>query len=745
MPEGRMSLTIPLDATAVPDRGGAQKVKVAIMDAKGRVQTEIAAVNDKGIGEATFKFNASPGSLQVAVGPDSAGDDELFALQTITLSVSARQFALQPVLKLPPLKIPPFYWHWWRRWCFTFTISGRIVCPDGRPVPGAKVCAYDVDWWWIWSGLQLVGCDTTDANGAFSMRVRWCCGWLPWYWWRLRLWSLEPPLLEKIRGALRLTPIIDELPDPPPRPTLKVFRKLLDDAGINPQPLPPRRVAVPERLLPPVLQPTKTPDDVPLELADFDKLRDRLLQFLPPIPELERLQVWPWFRWHPWWDCRPDIIFRATQDCEGRERTVVNETIFNARLNVSSDLQVTLVAQDACCIQDHPDPEGNCVVLSAACGTLLNDIGGNIGAAAAPVGYASPGVASPSSDRPFSEDVVLSGLFGTGATADYYEFEWAPYAPPAPPPAAYGPMPPPAAGGFSRTFFGPGFGGAPGLWHSVPFNFQPISGRNVIESREHFEANNDPLTWGVTRFWVSNRDVLMVWKTKGIFADDAWSLRLKSYPAAGAGLGNPEVLPICNTNNPNTMVLRIDNREILTGPPPTSPGQPCGSGTVHVCTTEPDTRIIEVRVDGRVVGPCGNEQITASSVVEIDFMVYDPDGHLHSYTFVSLFGVNQVRNLLNPAAGTLQTGVLIPPLPGPVAAAAQVGPNYLAAIGQGATRPIWQGGTMRLRITQPLLVFPQTCAYQIRLRGFKRNIVSCHYGPELLYQNESSLTFTLVV
>lgn len=767
MADGKFSVLVPLDAADVPDRGGAQKVKVAVMDASGVVQAQVVAVDEKGQGEAAFKFKENPGSLQVVVGPGDADDNELFALQTVKTTVSARQFTLEPALKLPPLKIPPFYWDWWRRWCIRFTIRGRVVCPDGRPVPGAKVCAYDVDWWWWWTGKQQIGCDTTDASGAFSIPVRWCCGWLPWYWWRLRMWALEPSLLDKIRAAVQLSKIPIPLPDPDPIPSIKAIEKLAA-VGFDPQPDPPSPViraqpgislptvalprlatsptlaASPKLLLPaklelPVLQPRPDPNDLPIEPADLDNLRDRLLKFLPDVPELSRLQVWPWFRWHPWWDCAPDIIFSATQRCDGVEKVIISEGFSDARWDVSSNLGVTLVARDACCVEHQQDPPGNCVVLSTACQDLLNNIGGNIGATPTPVGYANPSEASAYSDQPYAETVHIRGQFGTGATVDYYEFEWAPYSAPAPPPAAYSAMPVAASGGFTRTFFGPGLGGAPGLWHDVPFNFQMISGRNVIESREHFEATHDPLTWGVTRFWVANRDMLMSWHTKGVFADGTWSLRVRTWEESGGALTTSHILNQCNTETPNTLALRVDNREVLGGPPPTSPGQPCGSNTVHICTTEPDTDIIEVRVDGRVVGPCGTEKIGPNSVVEIDFLAYDPDGHLHSYELTSHFGDNQVRNALNPAAGTLAAGPAAPPVP----SAAQVGPNYFAAVGQGAVRPTWVGGVMRLTITQPLLVFPQTCAYLLRLRAYKRNIVNCNYS--LPYRNESTITFTVLV
>jgi hypothetical protein len=189
------TLQVPVDASEVEEFESGAPIKVAVVDRQGTVSSQTVDLNAEGLGEATFTFEQRPGALRVVVGPGDADDEDLVHLQTLTRDLPARALRGQE-LRLSPLTIPNFYWHWWRRWCRPFTITGRVVCPDGSPVPGATVCAFDVDWWWWWSSLQQVGCAVTDANGAFTIRFRWCCGWWPWWWWRLRFWQLEPDLVQ---------------------------------------------------------------------------------------------------------------------------------------------------------------------------------------------------------------------------------------------------------------------------------------------------------------------------------------------------------------------------------------------------------------------------------------------------------------------------------------------------------------------------------------------------------------------
>ena len=170
-------LTIPLDFSKIDELEQASEVKVAAQDSKGRIVSETVKVSKGHKAAAKLKFAQHPGPLKIAVGPADATEQELMGLETIRLAVSTRQWADKPALDLAPVIIAPYYWYWWLRWCRKFTVRGVVRCPDGSPVPGAEVCAFDSDWFWWWHSSQRIGCATTDGSGAFEINFRWCCGW----------------------------------------------------------------------------------------------------------------------------------------------------------------------------------------------------------------------------------------------------------------------------------------------------------------------------------------------------------------------------------------------------------------------------------------------------------------------------------------------------------------------------------------------------------------------------------------
>src|SRR5438876_4167122 len=440
-------LSVPVDASGVKDFKADKAVKVAAFDNNGRVHEAIVKLDARsGKGVATLSFDRQPGSLRVVVGPEDASVEQLQGLQTINISISNRNWQGKRELKLSPIPITSYYWWWWFWWCRNFTIRGKVVCADGSAVPGAQVCAYDVDWWWWWVTEELVGCATTDATGSFEIDFRWCCGWWPWWWWARRFWRLEPLLVERILPILERDPKIPRIPTPDPAPDSAVFDTLLRKSRVG-------TLGAVGKIQPQALE----------------SLRTQLLVNLPASAELAQLRIWPWWPWWPWWDCTPDIIFKVTQNCKGQDQLILSESIWQTRWDIPTTLDVTLVANDlACCI--HPCttpsdcPDGDCLVITDACDDLVATIGGNPGAPATPAGYLNPGLVSSSGDRPYGGTVPISGIFGTTATADYYEFEWSNNGG-----ATWNAMPPAAAGGFTRWFWGPALPAGPVGWHSVNF------------------------------------------------------------------------------------------------------------------------------------------------------------------------------------------------------------------------------------------------------------------------------------
>lgn len=726
--KGDFRLTVPLDASEIEGFKPEIGVKVGLLDRHGKVQSQIVKLDEKGKGAATFNFREQPGTLRLIIGPENASDEELTGLQTLTTNIDPRQWASRAQLDLTAIKITPYYWWWWLWWCRTFTIHGRVLCPDGSPVPGAVVCAYDVDWWWLWSSKQQVGsCVTTDATGSFTITFRWCCGWWPWWWWRFRYWQYEPLIAEHLLPILRRDPSLDRLRIASPTPDLSIFDAILED---QPSRVSGRAITS-ERSTKFASQAANRITSSTSNLQKIDPgalagLRDKLVTRLPAAPELERLRLWPWWPWEPWWDCSPDIIFKVTQDCGQTNKVIVNETIWQARRDIPTNLNVTLTATDACCIpichEPADCPDGSCVVINAACNVLVENIGGNFGATAAtPAGYANPGLISVNGDRPFADNVLLRGVFGSSANVDYYEFEWATSLA-----GPWNPMPPAAAGNFSRSFWGPDLPAGPVGWHHAPFQFTSISGRNVVETREHFEANNGAGTWGITRFWGPERDYLMNWLTANNFPDGTYYLHVRGWNLAGGSLTNSRIPPMCDLANDNYVVLTIDNRTTDGSdghPASTTLGHPCGSGTVHLCTMEPDTDIVNVTIGGQAVGPCSNVQAAPGSPLVVDFYAYDQDGHLAEYSLIATYGENHYTNLLSLADSITPLGGLGVP------AASQVGPDYAAALLAGAPSPTWAGGGMRLTINDSSLAFPEPCCYQLELRASKRTIVGCSGGP----------------
>jgi hypothetical protein len=745
---GRYQLEVPIDASGIEGFKNDQSVKVLAQGPKGPLASSVVKLDDKGHGVAKLAFAEAPGSIRVILGPQDATDKELTGLNTIIVDVPPRRWS-GSALKLAPIIIPPYYWWWWYHWCRTFTICGKVVCPDGSsPVVGATVCAYDVDWWWWYSSSQQIACTTTDINGTFCLKFKWCCGWWPRWYWEARNWYADPLLMERILPVLRRNPDLERLVPRSGQPSIADFRELLGVEAAH-------------------LNGTGRID--PAVLA---RLREPLLRKLPPSEELKQSYIWPWYPWQPPWnDCNPDIIFKVTQHCNptGDPNVIVDETIWDTRWNIPTTINnLTLVANDqACCVHPHNNncPGTDCMVLTNVCNDGIANVGGNVGAThATPVGFHNPQGAGAFSDQPYAGAVPITGFADCLADYDYYEFEWMPQA--AWPGGTWNPMPVNASGGFNRTYFDAAAftASTPPYWVNVPFGTQPLASatgtQNVYETPQHYEAHNSPAAWAIpTRAWSSNYDELINWQTIPSFPDGTYYLQLKAWKfnTATNKLENSKVLDICGGQNPNYVVLTVDNRIGIPGPNDVH-GQPCT--VVHACTQEPDTMIAKITIlngsqyNGvdQQIDACGIYNVKWPDRVRIDFIAYDPDGYLAQYWLNTYYGVNQSRNLLaSTVPFTLSAGVPFSGSAG-VPAAAQQGPDYpaaLAAMPTPATRPIWNGGLISIVLPatdQPgnptaQGAFPISCCYQLRLDAWKRTIVNCSD----VFQNISETSFTINV
>ncbi len=752
MHEGNgFKLEVPLDASQVRDFKPDRPVKVIAYGSKGKTQEETVSLNEEGRGTASFYFPERPGLLSVALGPANASAEDLKHLQTISLNVPASFWQNQAEVRLQPVAISSYYYWWWWRWCQNYTLTGRVLCADGSPVIGANVCAFDVDWWWWWTSQEQVGCATTDSTGSFQINFTRCCGWWPWWWWLTREWQLDPIVVDRITDFLKQNPKFNLLPKATPKPSLDVFQQLLVTGGKSTRP----------GLAPNLASSAQIAVNSEFDAATLESLRSALLEALPPdFP----IRIWPWYPWYPWWDCDANIIFQVTQNCGGQTQTIVSETIFDTRWDIPANLNVTLTANDqACCAYTCTDPDqcpdGNCIVPSDICDINVGSIGGNVGNVSTPaqVGLYNPGV----EDRPFAGSADIFGVFGSGANVDYYEFLYSTVGQAGP----YNPLPLAAVGGFDRTHLvvlpGPVF-----TWPLVPFPVNTISDSSatnhyVIETIAHYEANNGVQTWDA-----ATHDLLMVLQSLNVLANGSYWLQLVGWQRPGytGDLTNPVTLAVCDPNpqDPpvsNWWAVNIDNR----APGNTDPsGQTCG---LHICTDQPTSAILQVAIVNAsgttVVQGCDNICITDADTLQIDFAAYDPDGFLYSYGLELLYGLDQSINLLctgSPgclpataaASWSLTASPIAPawapaPLPDPIHLGQyQVGPDYAAALGQGAVSPVWSGGSMRLSVNAAQ-AFPQTCAYLLQLNVYKRPIVNCDSLGNYDQNNVSFESFTIQV
>jgi hypothetical protein len=729
------SLTVPIEASQTPDT--AAVVKVAIVDDRGRV-VQSQLVKTGGKPSATFDLAEVPRNARVVVGPEDADDASLAKLDTVTAAISPRVFQNLSEATLNPIIIPPIFWPRWRRFCRDFTITGTVICANGRPVPGAQVCAFDVDWFWIWQSKQQIGCATTDQHGNFTINFRWCCGWYPWWWWYLRNWQLDLRLAEEVIRVLPPELKVKPIPLPDPVPDLRMIESLIPPSRLPKNLKPFKPIVTLPRLNADAALSERGNDEVQAieslkqsTNAFFERaetLRPVLANLIPPITRIPDL--WPWFPWYPWLDCNPDVIFTVTQFCGSKYKVVLDQDYSQTQWNIDTSHNVTLVANnDACCLGEETPCGDPCLSISQVCGYHRTDIDQTTGSVTA--GFAEPGGATAGDintesdgDRPFAGAITVYGPAQCmGDDVDYYEVEYGEWNGSSFNP--YTPVPITSLAAFTRTYF---TASTTPPFTAPQFAPTPIDGKTVYPSRKKIEA-----TLPVPNFCYADCQILFIWNTNAAtWSDGTYRLRLRAYKEGPPGTLVEQILGPCHPDERNEIIVTLDNRLL---PDPfhvvaTTPDHPCGAGTVHLCTTEPDVDIETVRLirmgnpTPEEILPCHIYERRTGDQLQIDFLVSDRSEHLGYYELNVKFGENQIRNLLIP-------GNPLTPLDPGVA----VGPTYFKAIqpvlNQGATAPNWRGGRMQVTIPMPQRpeLFPDPCCYQVELYARKRTIVSCTAPP----------------
>jgi hypothetical protein len=656
--------------------------------------------------------------------------------------------------ELEPIAVEAARYKLWLLWCRRFRVHGRVVCRNWHwnghhfalcddPVPGATVEIHDVDCLWWFCRRDVITTVTTAPDGTFEAEFWWCCGpWRPWY---PLPWELDPGLLDRIRRLVEeVRPVLPiPLPDPPPDPFQ--LQQFVDTLGT-------------------ALQLAGPPNPM-LASAGITPLAETEIARHLPADDLVAAHVWPWW---PRRDCTPDVNFRVTQECRGETQVIYDETSWQTRWNIGTDLGVTLVTNEkACCIPVCEDPPcGDCVKWGQVGCLPVQYIGGNdplTPVAADLLGLAYPG----NHDLSFARSLSIDAVFGDVSDVDYYEIEYSRDGGP------FTPLPLNTLGSFTRVFWGPPCGVVgPSQWNNPSF---PVYTKQdaanvdhfVYESRDHFERNCDETSWGNVffpgggRFWTSNRDRILEWVTATItgrtaghtppdgfgemtetplLQDGLYVLRVIGWKEDGAGnLVDSQVMKRCNTNDEEHLIIRLDNRT-MPNHSAFAANHPWGPGFVHFGTRDPDCDITSiVKNEGPnqvIVAPCDIVELANTDSLTIHFTVTvpapDTDRHLAGYWMQVHHSESAVFDAIAAAVGGA-------PQADPTIA---VGPTYddTLSVAQGGSRRWWGGGSYKLTLMGS--AFPETCAYLFRLHAWKRVWSGC-WPIEWFHYNDTETSITI--
>jgi hypothetical protein len=657
-----------------------------------------------------------PCPVRVIVGPN-VEDATLLAVGTVVSEVDlapaspeGKQAAAQSELRLARFAVPAAVYARWLILCRKYTIHGRVVCRRWRfdpehhrwtfcdaPVPGAVVQAFDVDrfLWLYWrTGIASA---VTDINGNFTITFRWCClDFFPWY---RASPMVDPQLYGKILELFTRAGI--KLPKSPPDPDPLFLQELATNLAL----------AADQR------QPLAAGPDVPLSAESFRAL-------LPPSAELAAARLWPWFDWR---DCTPDVVFEVTQVCGGEKRVIHSETNAETRWDIPANLNVTLFANDrACCLPVCRGPEcPECIKLQWVGCTPTALIGDSVGPPDLR-GYANVATGY---DRPFFGALGIRG--GVGWDVDYFKVQLSKDGGP------WTDMPTPVFGGYSRSYWDGST--------NVPVSFSPAvkNGQTVIVTRRQYETTHPAIPrFGGFVNW-NDYDTLFVFDTydgalhTARIPDGLYQLRFVGYNADAADnlvLSSERILPACGQQKAETVFIRLDNQSSAAH---VVPGIPCTP--IHQCIAEPDVYIRKICINegkpnAHCITACEIVRLAATDTLTIHFTASVPttvqDGHLGGYWMRAEYGLSNVFYIGTGVHGTFD--------PDPTF---EVGPDYSAALTQGAPRPQWYGGDFKVTLTGA--DFPECCAYLLHLRAWKRTTNGCT-DPQWVHANEFEFAFTVL-
>lgn len=331
-------LRVPIDVSRVPDFTPGRRISVLAWNGRGYREHRKVAFEKKGAVTVTFKLERAPESLQITLGPEDATPFELRHLQTVSIAVPPSVWQASRKVELPAIRLTAWDWWWWQHWRHNFSVTGRVVNAQGRPVAGAAVTAFDVDAWWWWSAKELAGSAITESDGSFAIEFTRSCGWSPSWWWTGRRWQVDALLMERILLFLRQYPELGTMSVAVnSAPSLEIVQHLLTRSAGSPP----------------------STDDLPpswsrqsIDPAALDHIRERLVEILP---RQFSLPIWPWSAWSPWEDCGANLIFRVTDMQRDRTAVLLNEGVVDARWEIPSALDVRLTACRVPCYLSRPE------------------------------------------------------------------------------------------------------------------------------------------------------------------------------------------------------------------------------------------------------------------------------------------------------------------------------------------------------------------------------------------------------